>query len=555
MGKTPSVRNHPVMARLLFLWNRLGNNVENLFEEENFIRSSVFYGEWPYKGVPETRINRIVEIINKECDLTLNYDDLAGKSFDNFLEKIKFTCNAKDYQSLKNDYLKFVKKLNKKYSKKFEAEDLSNSVSFEDNYEKLEPDTIDETKFRQDRALLLTYYENKLNELQIFSFKPNKEQEEQKVALITKPDWVDLSINLENKEQVKNEVTTQFIAAPKLSGTTKKILEETRERAEKENNKVFNRPIFVPQALQLEEGYILKYTMGVSGYKDYIFNVGLVVNELGYTLSKYNGNIHQASAHLPLRDAFLPDDTSFLNLNRLQCPSVVTTLAIADGDNNFLTFVAKRKNNVPHNKGKLSPIPTGVMQPIVPPKEGNRYNPDESSIAFTTQREFFEEIFNGEEALKDYINSHSNFSPDFFISDPDETDDPQSKKVRCKSLYWLTEGWNKKTEVTKKPYSIELTGIGYDLASGCLEFAVLFTINNPLFHKTFKADYSFNWEIYEKYNCFFYTQHNTIPELINQPDKWTASGFFSFILGMKRLQERFPSHFHKDFGSIGIGNS
>ena len=216
---------------------------------------------------------------------------------------------------------------------------------------------------------------------------------------------------------------------------------------------------------------------------------------------------------LPLRDRYLPDLSSVLNLPERMC--VGGTLALcaiarpADpfrGPADYVLLVQERSGHVVNAARRLAVIPKGFHEPL------NDYRAD-AYLGATLRREMEEELFGRNDV--DSTNSDQ------------KSADPMHPTRLSEPMRWLTAEPGR--------MRMECTGFGLNLMSGNFEFAGLIVIDDEEFWARFGGWIEANWEATAMRQ---YSSHDPamLGELIADP-AWSNEGLFALLQGLRRLDQ------------------
>lgn len=247
-------------------------------------------------------------------------------------------------------------------------------------------------------------------------------------------------------------------------------------------------------------------TFGMSSFIEYAFTMDLLEGELIDALAS------ESPPHLPLRDRYLPDISTVLNLaDRLCAGGVLVLTAIARpshpfsvGDD-YVLLVQERSGSVLNAARRLAVIPKGFHQPIVDARA-------ETHIGATLLREMEEELFGREDIDNTVAEQRSA--------------DPMHPSRLSEPMRWLLD----------KPdrLRLECTGIGLNLVSGNYELACLLVIDDEEFWPRYGGQIEANWEA-EGLRLLSSRDHQQITELIANP-AWSNEGLFALLQGLRRLR-------------------
>ena len=216
---------------------------------------------------------------------------------------------------------------------------------------------------------------------------------------------------------------------------------------------------------------------------------------------------------LPLRDRYLPDLGSVLDMsNRLCAGGVVALCAIARppdtyrGAADYALLVQERSGHVLNAARQLAVIPKGFHEPLAD------YRAD-AQVGATLRREMEEELF-GRSDIDSTISRHIVAAP----MHPSRLSEP---------MRWLSE--------TPHALRAECTGFGLNLVSGNYEFAALVVVDDEEFWYRYGGHIEANWES-SGLRLYSSLDRELLSGLIVN-ERWSNEGLFALIQGLRRLGE------------------
>jgi hypothetical protein len=217
--------------------------------------------------------------------------------------------------------------------------------------------------------------------------------------------------------------------------------------------------------------------------------------------------------NLPLRDRYLPDLASVLDLPRRLCVGGALALcAIARpadpfrGPADYVLLVQERSGHVVNAARRLAVIPKGFHEPL------NDYRAD-AYLGATLRREMEEELFG-----RDDIDSTVRDS---------RLADPMHPSRLSEPMRWLIEQPGR--------MRMECTGFGLNLMSGNFEFASLVVIDDEQFWARFGGLIQANWEA-TSLRQYSSRDRRMLDELIGDR-MWSNEGIFALLQGLRRLSQ------------------
>ncbi|WP_232519960.1 transcriptional regulator [Actinosynnema pretiosum] len=246
--------------------------------------------------------------------------------------------------------------------------------------------------------------------------------------------------------------------------------------------------------------------VGTVPFAEYALTGDLLENELVDAVAARRGG-------LPLRDEYLPDLDSVLDVdNRVCAGGVLALCAIARpadrfrGPADYALLVQERSGSVLNAAGRLAVIPKGFHQPL------NDLRGD-ASIRATLVREMEEELF-GRCEVDTTLGGVRAAAP----MHPGRCSEP---------MRWLT--------AEPERLRLECTGFGFNLVSGNYEFAGLVVIEDEEFWPRFGGQVEANWEA-AGLRLYSSLDSDLITELVRD-EAWSNEGLFALLQGLRRLRE------------------
>jgi hypothetical protein len=219
------------------------------------------------------------------------------------------------------------------------------------------------------------------------------------------------------------------------------------------------------------------------------------------------------SGSLPLRDRYLPDLASVLDVSGRICAGGTLALCAfarpADpfrGEADYVLLVQERSSHVLNAAGRLAVIPKGFHQPMTDIRADVR-------IGATLRREMEEEFFGREET--DNTVSHQRRA------------DPMHPSRLTEPMRWLMGEPGR--------LRMECTGFGLNLVSGNYEFPALIVVDDEEFWTQYGGLIEANWEssTLRQYSSL---DADLLGELITEVG-WSNEGLFALLQGLRRLAQ------------------
>jgi hypothetical protein len=327
-------------------------------------------------------------------------------------------------------------------------------------------------------------------------------------SILTRPEWLDLSCPLLGPN---DQLTLAGLPSYGVISLDAHAAERAVHRLVETlalDVRLTNMPLYRLLDSNIKEGHI-DGTVGITSFVEYALTMDLLEGELIDAISA--GHPTQRGL-LPLRDRYLPDTDSVLDLSARLCAGGVLALcAIARpsrsrGEADYLLIVQERSGVVLNAARKLAVIPKGFHQPLTDIAE-------DTPVGATLQREMEEELF-GRDDIDNTITEQRSIDP----MHPNRLSDP---------MRWLT--------TVPGALRMECTGFGLNLVSGNYEFASLIVIDDEEFWRRHGGRLEVNWEssTVRRYSSF---DRNSLTELIAEV-AWSNEGLFALLQGLRRLSQ------------------
>jgi len=285
-------------------------------------------------------------------------------------------------------------------------------------------------------------------------------------SVLTQADWVDIAIPL----ATDHDRFAPAMAHP--AALTGALTDDMASRAAQRlaeirllGIRLVDMPLYRLLSVDLGNNAI-SGTLGLTQFADYALTADLLESELLDALA------WDCLADLPLRDVYLPDLASVLDLpGRLCVGGVVALCAIARpasrlrGPADYVLLVQERSGSVLNAARRLSVIPNGFHQPMTDVRA-------DAQLGGTLRREMEEELF----GRADIDNTMSG----------DRWADPMHPSRLSEPMRWLDEHPDR--------CRMECTGFGINLVSGNFEFAGLVVIDDEEFWHQYGSMIEGNWE-------------------------------------------------------------
>ncbi len=325
-------------------------------------------------------------------------------------------------------------------------------------------------------------------------------------SIVTRPEWLDLACPLTPAHDRLALASAAPAYSTELDGLAAKHAVRRLVEAVAVNVRLTDSPIYRLLSLDVQPG-LLGGVVGLVSFVEYALTMDLLEGEL------LDAIVASELGSLPLRDRYLPDSGSVLDVsNRLCAGGVVALCAIARpaepyrGTADYVLLVQERSGHVLNAAGQLAVIPKGFHEPLAD------YRVD-AQIGATLRREMEEELF-GRSDVDSTISRHMVAAP----MHPSRLSEP---------MRWLTE--------TPQALRMECTGFGLNLVSGNYEFASLIVIDDEEFWRRYGGHIEANWES-AGLRLYSSLDRELLTELVVD-ERWSNEGLFALIQGLRRLGE------------------
>jgi hypothetical protein len=251
-------------------------------------------------------------------------------------------------------------------------------------------------------------------------------------------------------------------------------------------------------------------SVAVVPFVQYALTMDLLEGEL---IDALTAEVPALPGSLPLRDRYLPDTPTVLNLTgRLCAGGALALCAIARpasphrGPADYALLVQERSDRVLNATRRLAVIPKGFHQPMTDFRADAR-------IGATLRRELEEELFGRTDTDSTASTQHAA--------------DPMHPGRMSEPMRWLTS----------EPglLRLECTGLGFNLVSGNFEFASLIVIESEDFWRRYGGQIEANWEA-QSLRVYSSLDSDSITELAHDPT-WSNEGIFAFLQGLRQLNQ------------------
>jgi hypothetical protein len=324
--------------------------------------------------------------------------------------------------------------------------------------------------------------------------------------VLTCPEWLDLACPLLGAQDqiilADDAPSRDLILDQQAADHATRRLVETLAL----NTRLVNMPLYRLLNAAVSKSHI-GGAVNVVSFVEYALTMDLLEGELTDAIS---ADFSVRPGVLPLRDRYLPDATSVLDMSSRLCAGGVLALcAIARPASprtaaDYLLIVQERSGHVLNAARKLAVIPKGFHQPLMDIR-------GDTALGFTLQREIEEELF----GRNDIDNT---------VTDP-RCADPMHPSRLSEPMRWLTG--------VPGALRMECTGFGLNLVSGNYEFASLIVIDDEEFWAKYGGQIEANWES-SSLRRYSSLDSSLLTALITDV-AWSNEGLFALLQGLRRL--------------------
>lgn len=351
---------------------------------------------------------------------------------------------------------------------------------------------------------LLTYYRGRLPGCGIYRATCNERTFE--TGVLTRPEWLDVACRLDSdKDRISLGSSALDEAAPEPLDASRAV--ERLAEAAALTVPMTNLPIYRLLDVDVRDGTV-GGTLGLASFVQYALTIDLLEGELLDAV--VTGEPFES---LPLRDRYLPDLASVLNVSERLCAGgVVALCAIARPAEagrrspDYGLLVQERAGRVLNAAGRLAVIPKGFHEPL------SDYQAD-AAVGATLRREMEEELF----GRRDVDGT----------MDVPRAAAPMHRSRLSDPMRWLTDRADR--------LRLECTGFGLNLVSGNYEFASLIVIDDEEFWTRYGGHIVANWEA-RGIRLYSTLEAEIVAQLVAD-GTWSNEGLFALLQGLRRLQE------------------
>jgi hypothetical protein len=324
-------------------------------------------------------------------------------------------------------------------------------------------------------------------------------------SVLTCADWLDLDCELRPPNDRLSVASARPEADFELDAHAANLAVQRLAETLSMNTRLADSPIYRLLSTEIREHH-LGGSFGTTHFVHYALTMDLLEGELVDAIAA-------GSSDMPLRDGYLPDLRSVLDVgSRLCAGGVLALTAVARpadpyrGEADYLLLVQERSGHVLNAARRLAVIPKGFHQPLTDVRR-------DAQVGATLRREMEEELF-GRPDIDNTLGESLTVDP----MHPTRLSEPMS---------WLME--------EPERLRMECTGFGLNLVSGNYEFASLIVIDDEEFWARYGGVVEGNWE---SATLRQYSTKDTelLTELLGDV-AWSNEGLFAMTQGLRRLAE------------------
>jgi hypothetical protein len=329
-------------------------------------------------------------------------------------------------------------------------------------------------------------------------------------SVLTHPDWLDLEcpLTVGNDRLIFTRAGNDNAAA--LDSTAAAAAAQRLAETLAAGTRFTESALYRLTGIDFADGKI-GGTLGLTRFTTYALTLDLLEGELNDALA---AGVPTVPGFMPLRDRYLPDVSSVLDLSGRLCAGGALALCAFARPATFyrdradyVLLVQERSGNVINAARRLAVIPKGFHEPMTDYRSDAR-------IAATLLREMEEELF-GREEIDNTVNGQS-------------AADPMHPSRLSAPMRWL---------LLENPSAlrVECTGFGLNLVSGNCEFACLVVVESDDFWSHYGGQIEANWEsaALRQYSSL---DTESLAELVTE-DTWSNEGLFALTQGLRRLKQ------------------
>jgi hypothetical protein len=329
-------------------------------------------------------------------------------------------------------------------------------------------------------------------------------------SVLTHPDWLDLECSLTAGNDRLTFTRAGDDRAAALDTTAAAAAAQRLAETLTAGTRLTESALYRLTGIDFADGKI-GGTLGLSRFTSYALTLDLLEGEMNDALA---ADLPTGPGFLPLRDRYLPDVASVLDLRGRLCAGGALALCAFARPATFyrdradyVLLVQERSGNVINAAHRLAVIPKGFHEPMTDYRSDAR-------IAATLLREMEEELF-GREEIDNTVNGQS-------------AADPMHPSRLSAPMRWL---------LMENPSAlqVECTGFGLNLVSGNCEFACLIVVESDDFWSHYGGQIEANWEssALRQYSSL---DGESLAELVTE-DTWSNEGLFALTQGLRRLKQ------------------
>lgn len=340
-------------------------------------------------------------------------------------------------------------------------------------------------------------------------YAPSVHGQPVQTSVLTRSEWIDLAIPLGPDTDRIELSDVELDSLGRIENISGGEAADRLAEAAMLGVRITNKPVYRLLDVAIQDGAI-SGNVGLAPFGVYALTMDLLERELAEAVL---GEQPTRRGELPLRDRYLPDVGSVLDLEGRLCVGGVAGLcAIARpadvyrGAADYALLVQERSEQVLNAASRLAVIPKGFHEPL-------RDVAADARIGATLRRELEEELFGRIE-----VDSTAGDSGIAAPMHPSRLSEP---------MRWLTAAPGR--------VRTECTGFGLNLMSGNYEFACLIVIDDEEFWPRYGGLIEANWEA-AGLRVYSSLDDQLLAKLATD-ESWSNEGLFAFLQGLRRLRD------------------
>ncbi|GII01767.1 hypothetical protein [Planobispora takensis] len=357
---------------------------------------------------------------------------------------------------------------------------------------------------------LTEYYATGLGEHQPYSTQVDGQSVA--TSVLVRKQWLDLGLDLAEGDRLRLDDDPEAVVSVVVDELGADAATQRLAETLITNARIINSPLYRLTGIDVSHEAI-EGTVGVTDFVSYALTMDLLEAELIDALAEGRPMV---PGSLPLRDRYLPDVNTVVNVDRRLCAGGALALfAVARpgsrarrGTPDYLLLIQERSGHVLNSARRLAVIPKAFHEPLVD-------YADDTQLAATLEREMEEELFG-----RDDVDSTEGGLVDA---------DPMHPTRLSEPMRWLYD------RAGGSHWRMECTGFGLNLVSGNFEFASLIVIEDEEWWTRYGGRIRANWESHglRRYS----TLDRSVLKSLTLDPAWSNEGLFALTHGLRRLAD------------------